>query len=102
MYRVVWDLGGGKVPRLRAHAQRSLVFSSSAGAGAAGGGEGRDDPATSVSVHTAAARDGHVQPKREFLPLGQGQRGSWGTRGQGRAEGAVLWQVKWPLQMSVP
>lgn len=44
----------------------SPVFSSSAGAGAAGGGAGGDDPATSVAVHTAAARDRHVQPKREF------------------------------------
>ncbi|XP_034502805.1 growth arrest-specific protein 7 isoform X4 [Ailuropoda melanoleuca] len=33
------------------------------GAGAAGGGEGGDDPAALVSVHAAAARDGHVQPK---------------------------------------
>lgn len=56
-----------------------------AGAGAAGGGEGGDDPATPVPVHTAAARDRHVQPKCEFPPPVPAE-GSWssGDKGQGR------------------
>lgn len=74
---------GGQSPGWRDTPQRSLWVSSSAGAGAAGGGEGRDDTAAPLPVHTAAARDGHVQPKREFSTLGRGQRhpgGRW-TRG---------------------
>lgn len=56
----------------RAQAQGWLV-SARAGAGAAGGGEGGDDPAALVSVHAAAARDGHVQPKRESPARGPGR-----------------------------
>lgn len=41
-----------------------LLFSS--GAGAAGGGAGGDDQTAPVSVHHPPARDGHVQPKREY------------------------------------
>lgn len=36
------------------------------GAGEAGARKGGDDPTASVSVHHPAARDGHVQPEREF------------------------------------
>lgn len=73
---------GGRSPGWRDTPQRSLWVSSSAGAGAAGGREGGDDTAAPLPVHAAAARDGHVQPKREFSALGRGQRYR-GTLGRG-------------------
>jgi hypothetical protein len=42
-------------PQVRGYTQWSLVFSLLAGAGATGSGEGRDDPATLMPVHTTAA-----------------------------------------------
>ena len=67
---------------------KQACFIPDAPADQAGGGEGGDDTAAPLPVHAAAARDGHVQPKREFSALGRGQRGPRGTLDQGEP---------WPL-----
>lgn len=98
----VWGLWW-EGPRVEGTCSEVSGLSSCAGAGAARGGEGGDDPTTSVPVHTAAARDRHVQPKCEFPAPGPRPAEPQGDPRPGREPPATVpWQTKWSLKWMCP